>query len=285
MTAELPNSYVGSDYSETLTAMGSAPITWSIESGSLPAGLTLSGDTISGTPTTAGTSTFSIRAANSGGSDTRQMRITITAVPAAPRITTASLPGGVIGAGYDQTLTASGSAPITWNIDRGSLPAGLILSGDTITGTPTRAGTSTFTIRAVNSGGTHTRQLRITIAAPGFTDIPQPITNPSNGASFTHNGNFVALHEVSLNGTKLKIDRTDPVKFLLSGYPGYNGTIGEAVSGSTIITLYPAFLNTLRNGTHSLMISFMEGQAPVEFSSTFVINRTTTPISPKTGDK
>ena len=65
-TTSLPNSRVNTPYTQTLTATGDGPVTWSIISGSLPAGLSLDSDTgvISGTPVSAGTSTFTIKASN-----------------------------------------------------------------------------------------------------------------------------------------------------------------------------------------------------------------------------
>ena len=80
----LPGGKVGEAYSRTLAARGSVPITWSLESGSLPAGLTLSGNTISGTPTAAGTFTFTVKASNAAGSDSRELSIVIASVPVDP---------------------------------------------------------------------------------------------------------------------------------------------------------------------------------------------------------
>jgi hypothetical protein len=78
--ASLPNGTVDNVYSNvTLTATGDATITWSIDSGSLPAGLDLStAGVISGTPTAAVTSaSITFKATNSGGSDTKAITITI----------------------------------------------------------------------------------------------------------------------------------------------------------------------------------------------------------------
>ena len=85
---------------------------------------------------------------------------------AAPSITTSSLPDGKVGEAYSQTLTANGTTPITWSIDGGNLPAGLSLNKDTgeISGTPTAEGTAQFTVRALNSAGSNTKELSITIA-------------------------------------------------------------------------------------------------------------------------
>jgi len=78
-TASLPNGTVGTAYSQTLRATGDTPITWSRDSGALPNGLTLSAaGVISGTPTTTGASTFTVKAANAKGNDTKQLSITIT---------------------------------------------------------------------------------------------------------------------------------------------------------------------------------------------------------------
>ena len=80
---------------------------------------------------------------------------------AAPTITTDTLPGGKVGEAYSQTLSATGTTPITWGIDSGNLPAGLTLDEATgeISGTPTAAGTASFTVKAENSAGSDTKEL------------------------------------------------------------------------------------------------------------------------------
>jgi hypothetical protein len=78
-TTSLPSGSEGSAYSTTLSATGSGPITWSLQSGNLPTGLTLASDgQIAGTPTTSGTFTFTVRAVNSAGSDTKELSIVIS---------------------------------------------------------------------------------------------------------------------------------------------------------------------------------------------------------------
>lgn len=78
-TITLAGGAVGREYRQTLTATGDTPVTWSIDSGSLPAGLTLNTLTgvISGTPATAGISNFTVRATNSAGYDAKALNISI----------------------------------------------------------------------------------------------------------------------------------------------------------------------------------------------------------------
>ena len=114
----------------------------------------------------------------------------LSAVPAPekPVITTTTLSGGKVGEAYSQTLAATGAAAITWSIESGSLPAGLTLSGNTISGTPTTAGTFTFTVKAGNSVGNDTRELSIVVqAAPVEPDPGQPpvITSPTTDQKIT----------------------------------------------------------------------------------------------------
>lgn len=102
-----------------------------------------------------------------------------------PVITTTTLHGGKVGEAYSQTLAATGTAPITWSIDSGSsLPAGLALSGNTISGTPATAGTFTFTVKATNSAGSDTKELSIVIQAASVGPNPDPNPNPNPDPNF-----------------------------------------------------------------------------------------------------
>jgi len=81
-TTSLPNGTVGTAYSQTLEATGDAPITWSVATGALPAGLNLgSTGVISGTPTSAETCNFTVKATNSAGEITKALSIIISPIP------------------------------------------------------------------------------------------------------------------------------------------------------------------------------------------------------------
>jgi Putative Ig domain len=82
-------------------------------------------------------------------------------------ITTTTVPSGTQHVPYSATLAAvGGTAPYTWSLASGSLPPGLsISSSGTITGTPTTAGTFTFTIKATDSvAATATQSFSLTVA-------------------------------------------------------------------------------------------------------------------------
>jgi len=171
-TTTLPNGTVGQPYNQPVQATGgTGALTWSLVSGTLPANLTLNPATgaIAGTPTAAGTSSFTVRVQDAGGlSDTQALSITINP-PAPPVITTTTLPAGTLGQPYNQTLQAvGGTGARTWSITTGTLPPGLHLDQATgvISGTPTVPGTSSFTVEVRDAAGqAATQALSITINA------------------------------------------------------------------------------------------------------------------------
>src|SRR5262249_48817125 len=125
-------------------------------SGTPPAGLTLGPTTgvISGTPTTAATANFTVTVTDSA-SRTASQSLSMTINPATLAISTNSLPVGMVGTAYSQTLTATGgTAPYTWAITSGTLPAGLAWAPTTglISGTATTAGTFNFTVQVTDNG-------------------------------------------------------------------------------------------------------------------------------------
>ena len=99
-----------------------------------------------------------------------------------PTITTNSLPGGTVGTDYSQPLIADGSETITWSITDGSLPAGLSLGADTgvISGTPTAAGTYSFTVTATNDYGSDSKEFTLTIDQQGTIHVTSVSLDKAN---------------------------------------------------------------------------------------------------------
>jgi putative Ig domain-containing protein len=170
-TASLPGANVGSPYSMTLAASGgSGSKSWSIGTGSLPAGLSLaSSGVLSGTPTAPGTTSFTVNV--SAGSSKSQRQFSLEVTPAlqigAPgtQIAEVALPLTI-------PLNASGgSAPYRWELTQGSLPKNVGFIGDqgngstaTIKGVPADAGSFPLTFSVTDARGrtsTHTVTLRI----------------------------------------------------------------------------------------------------------------------------
>jgi hypothetical protein len=173
----LPPATMGTLYKEVITPSGgTGPYTFTV-TGSLPPGLTLTGDIISGTPTTAGTYSFIITVRDSLGS-TGLRSYSFTVNPPIITLSPTGLPAGQVGTQYSQpeVFTATGgSGSYTYSVTLGALPTGLTLTGDTISGTPTVAGTFDFNITATDADPNHfTGSQRYTI-----TISPQPVTIPS----------------------------------------------------------------------------------------------------------
>jgi hypothetical protein len=83
-------------------------------------------------------------------------------------IATTTLPGATVGSNYLATLQASGgSGSYQWSLAAGQFPPGLTLGGGgSISGTPTTAGTFTFTVQVVSGTGTIQRALTISVTPP-----------------------------------------------------------------------------------------------------------------------
>ena len=176
----LPNARVGANYAgfiEACCGQGSGPIRWSLVSGKVPDGLKFAGDDLRLTQTTAvtgvatrvQTSTFTVRARDGAG-NTATKTFTLTVDPADPLVITNGtdqLSDGTVGVAYEVGLFPGGGVPpYTWSHVAGTLPPGLSVqaSPGRVKGTPTTAGTFTFTVRVADSSGqTATQQFTIRV--------------------------------------------------------------------------------------------------------------------------
>ena len=166
-TASLPVGAAGKPYAAAATAAGGlSPYEWSRASGPNPPGVTFSSAGLwSGTPTKAGTYDVTVKATDTAGSSgSRTLKITITGPLA---IVTTSLPAGKVGTKYSASVVATGGiSPYTWARTAGSKPGGLSFSaGGAWSGTPTQAGTFSFTVQVTDKNGTKvSKVLKITVA-------------------------------------------------------------------------------------------------------------------------
>ena len=184
-TPSLASAILGAPYTATLsvTGTGGLGMGWSIVSGSLPPGLTLApngspGDgTISGTPTTSGTYSFSVRVADTDGfvpsrAVTRAYTINVVA-PLTVNAAASTPPTGIVGKRYTASIaTASGGvAPYAWSVGAGNAPPGLTVdAAGNLTGTPTTAGTFAFTVVATDAEG-RTASTPASVTVVGKLDV------------------------------------------------------------------------------------------------------------------
>ncbi|MBO0492204.1 putative Ig domain-containing protein [Pseudomonas sp. Marseille-Q1929] len=183
----LPNGTIGSAYSQTISASGSlAPYTYTVSSGSLPTGLSLSSaGALSGTPTVSGNFNFTVTAADAGtpvSTAARSYSFTINAVPpvagAVSAIVAANSSANPI------TLNISGSAASSVAVASAPSHGTATASGTSITYTPTAgySGADSFTYTATNSSGTSSpATVTVTIGAPtiGISPSALPAATPN----------------------------------------------------------------------------------------------------------
>lgn len=192
ITAWLPSGTAGQPYSGTLAASGGVPPRqWRISSGALPAGLGLvaASGAITGTPVAEGVCTFTAEVSDARVppvTATRELDIAVNP-PLPLAITTVSLPDGTVGQAYNRQLGATGGVlPYSWQIDSGSLPAGLGLTpAGAITGTPAGAVNSSFVVGVSDSRAvTATKGLSLRISAmPSGTILICDFTGTAPGTS------------------------------------------------------------------------------------------------------
>jgi uncharacterized protein (TIGR03437 family) len=244
--ANLPGGAVNQSYSATLgVSGGNPPYTWAITSGALPAGLTLNASSglISGAATAVGTTSFTATVTDTNGNVASLVfSLTITATSSTFVITNPSFPNGVIGVAYSQALNSSGGEvtpffePV-FVVSGGALPPGLSITRNSqlssfITGTPTTAGVSSFTLTATDAAqNTTSANFTITITGPPIAE--QMAVSPT-ALSFT-----VDLGSPTIPGAQaLSITGN-------SGQLNYTSVLTTASGGSWLVAQGPTSGNTV----------------------------------------
>jgi uncharacterized protein YhjY with autotransporter beta-barrel domain len=176
----LPAAQLNEPYSQTLTAAGGTGSYAFFYQGTLPPGMSMSGaGEVRGTPTATGSYQFTARVRDSSNGWLGQRGYTLMVGGAAPTITVSptTVPDGRVGEAYAQSFTAEGgTAPYEYTTP-GGLPGGLTLAlNGTLSGTPTTAGSFTFTVEAEDEDGhVGSQSYDVTIAAPSITITPSSL--------------------------------------------------------------------------------------------------------------
>jgi hypothetical protein len=256
----LPSATVGVHYSASIAATGETPsVLWSISSGSLPSGLSLAGTSgiISGTPTVSGKFSFGVKLSDSGSStNSTSATLTLTvaaATPAALAIVTATLPGAIMKHTYSSSLQASGgTAPYTWSITSGSLPAGLSLSASgAISGTPTASGTSKFTATVTDSS----RPVQTKSAAMSIVVAAARVATLTITSSTLPSGTAGKAYSTALSAS--------------GGTPAYTWSItsGSLPAGLSLSASGVISGTTTANGTFKFTVAASDRSSPAQTTS------------------
>lgn len=179
-TTTLPDAVQNTVYSAPLAAVnGTPPYQWSVLSGTLPTGLSLTtAGTLTGTPEQTGLFSFRVRAQDAAAKTAEaDLALNVQAPVPAIQITTTSLPAGQENQSYEQLLAVSGGTlPLQWSVPGGAeCLSGLGLSLDQtgrISGKPQASGTCALTVQVQD--GNHisaSRQYQLLVqgAAPLMT--------------------------------------------------------------------------------------------------------------------
>ena len=225
---------VGTAFSYTISASNTPT---SFNATGLPSGLSVNTSTgvISGTPSTAATSSISLSAANAGGTGTATLALTINAAkPPAPVIKSATSASGTVGTAFSYTISAS-NTPTSFNAT--GLPSGLSVNTSTgvISGTPSAAATSNISLSAANAGGTGTASLALTI---NVAKPPAPVINSATSASGTVGTAF--SYTISASNAPTSFGATglpaglsvDTATGIISGTPSVVGTSSVSLSAT-----------------------------------------------------
>ncbi|RFA09691.1 hypothetical protein B7R54_11050 [Subtercola boreus] len=251
-----PAGTVGGAYGYRFTASGNPAPTFSLATGKLPTGLTLSSTgTLLGTPTSVGSSTFTVTASSGIGPDATTGPITLTIGPAwsAPKITIGAVPQGTVQTAYTYTVSATGNPRPTFAVTSGTLPPGLALSSSgKLSGVPTRAGTTTFRVTASNGilPDATTASLTLTVNPQTVAPILTAKSPPPGVLRSTYSYTFIA-----------------------SGYPKptFTVTSGALPAGLTLTSSGTLSGTPTKAGTSTFTVEARNGTKPDSNSGVLVL--------------
>lgn len=249
LTTSLPALTVGVPVSAQIAATGE-PSAMFVSEGALPAGVAMSSEgLILGTPTSAGSYSFTVTATNAVEADTQVFAGSVAASGTAPVITGPQSVTLTQGVPASAQLKASGSGPITYAVTGGTIPAGLTLSSaGVLSGTPTGSGPFTVQITATNPFGSNAVTFSGSVAASSTPVNTTPggsagVTT-AYGANGTHwpsrtarpSSTFDSTVEVNCDWTSI----SQAIQTAQARFPGGNcqvlvrpGTLGGNGAGST----------------------------------------------------
>ncbi|WP_139309337.1 putative Ig domain-containing protein, partial [Brucella intermedia] len=222
--SDLVDGTVGVDYGVRKVAASGGTEPYSYRITGLPAGLSAEGDTVTGTPTEAGTFTVSVEATDAEGfAKVETQTIAILAEQPAIVLDLSNLDDGKVGLDYGSHKVAAsgGSAPYTYVFS--GLPDGLSADGDTVTGKPTTAGSYPVRVTVTDATGATASDTQTIEIAPAPTIVID--LNDLVGGKV---GVDYGRHEVRADGG------TAPYRWQISGLPDGLTAEGNTVFGKPV---------------------------------------------------
>lgn len=263
-TAVLPSGTLNQAYAFNLQFSGTTqPVTWSIVSGTLPAGITLNPATgsLSGIPTVLGTQSFSVRVQTSNGLAVSAPRaLSLSVAPPPLQLAPEALSAGIVNSPYLALLTPSGGVGnYVLAVASGNLPPGVTFDPGArrFSGTPTQIGVFRFVMRVTSGNDLLEQSYSITIR-------PEPlrlltVVLPDGYQGETYQVNLAAAGGVTPYTFSVSAGTLPPSVALnpagvIVGQPGGSGLFnltvtvrdaeGETASRPFALTIHPALLLT-----------------------------------------
>lgn len=306
----LPNGTVGILYSAILTTDGgTAPYSYAVTAGTIPAGLTFdSNGTLSGTPIAAGNANFTITATDSSGTPgpySASRNYTVTIAPPFIELVPLTLPNATFGVPYSQAITVDGSiGPYSFAVTSGSLPPGLTLASDgTLAGTPTLGGPRTFTITATDATpapGPYSgaRAYTLTVDVPALvlptTTLPDGATDVAYSAQINPATGGVAPYTYVVTSGELPYGLTMSASGAITGTPttanlfGFVVTATDSNSGTGPSVVQQSYSINIVNtppvvGAVTASVPYGAGLTPIPLSITGTANSVAVVTPPTNG--
>ncbi|MDX2044585.1 MAG: putative Ig domain-containing protein [Acidobacteriota bacterium] len=271
--ATIPAGTVGSSYSQTFTHLGGIGTVNFNLTGTLPNGISFSGDTLSGTPTQSGSFPITVTATDANGC-TGSRNYTLVVNCQTITVNPATIPAGTVNSMYSQTFTHSGGiSTVSFNLT-GALPNGITFSGATLSGTPTQTGSFPITVTATDANGC-TGNRNYTLMVNCQTITVNPATIPTGTAGTSYSQTFTQTGGVGAVNFNLTGSLPTGLSFAgatLSGTPTQTGsfpitvtaTDANGCTGSRNYTL------TINCQTYSVLpVTISTGTANVAYSQSF----------------
>ncbi|MBI1765235.1 MAG: putative Ig domain-containing protein, partial [Acidobacteria bacterium] len=231
---------VGTPFSQSFAQTGGlGAITFALNTGVLPTGMTLSSSgLLSGTPTQSGSFPITVKVTDVNGCMGISATYTLVIVCQTITVTAPAVATGTVGVPFSQTFTQAGALgnAANFTLNSGALPPGLVLAlNGQLSGTPTQAGTFPITVKVTDGNGCTgvSATYTLVISCPTITIAPASLPNGTYGTAYSQTvtaspagvWNYTVTAGALPNGLSL-----NATSGLISGTPNFVGTFNFTIT-------------------------------------------------------